>query len=79
MDLESHVKLVNIVKKEEVLFKIGKGNLPVKLIKITTNGHSMHLSDGTGTRQMSPKKRGYFYSRPAPIMTTSHIEAHCAW
>ena len=32
----------------------------------------------TGTRQMSPKKRGYFYSRPAPIMTTSHIEAHCA-
>ena len=29
----------------------------------------------TGTQQMSKKKRGYFYSRPAPIMTTSRIEA----
>ena len=29
MDLESHVKFINIVKEEEVLFKIEQGSLPV--------------------------------------------------
>ena len=75
MDLESHVKLVYIVKKEEVLFKIEKGAHaelsydwtllynPSIICLIPLSFRKCPLETlrifATGTQQMS-QKRGFF-------------------